>query len=61
MTDGTYKASVFCKNCDFRGEVDIPKGQMIEDTPCPSCENMTIEKDRNVGLGGGGMGRSNFR
>ena len=52
--EGTYKANVFCTNCEFRGEHEITKGTTIEDTLCPNCGNATLEKDLNAHLGGGG-------
>jgi hypothetical protein len=51
MADETYKAHVFCKNCLFRGELDVVKKTMVEDTECPQCGNATIEKDLNAHLG----------
>ena len=33
----TYKQKVFCKNCDFRKEIDIKKGTAIGDAECPNC------------------------
>ncbi len=43
----TYKANVYCRNCDFRKEIEIPKGQVIEKTACPNCGNSELLKDHN--------------
>lgn len=44
MEEGKYKQDVFCKNCDFSEPIDILKGQVVENTACPNCGNMTLEK-----------------
>ena len=44
----TYKAKVYCKNCDFRGEIDVPKGQIIDDTICVNCGTSQLIKDQSV-------------
>jgi Zn finger protein HypA/HybF involved in hydrogenase expression len=33
----TYKAKVYCKNCDLNKEIDIQKGVKIDETACPTC------------------------
>ena len=43
MSD-TYNQEVYCTNCDFGGPIDIPKGQVVENTACPNCGNMTLKK-----------------
>ena len=43
----TYKAYVFCTNCNFRKELDIPKGSLVSDVSCPNCGNLTIKIDPN--------------
>lgn len=47
----TYKANVFCKNCNFKGEIDIQKGQTIEFTECTNCGNNTLIKHQDVIVG----------
>lgn len=42
--ENSYKLNVFCKNCDFEGDVEIPKGTTYEKRACPDCGNMTLEK-----------------
>ncbi len=42
--NNTYKVKVFCKNCDFKGEVDIPESLKVEDHICPECKNKELEK-----------------
>ena len=44
MADKTYRVGVVCVNCDFRGEIDIPKGTQIKEAPCPECGNKTLRK-----------------
>lgn len=43
----TYKAYVFCANCGFRKQIDIPRGSLINDVSCPNCGNSTLEIDPN--------------
>ncbi len=46
MTEtNSYKKSVYCQNCDFKGEIEIQKGQTIEQTECPNCGNAELIKD----------------
>jgi hypothetical protein len=48
MTENNfYNLSVFCKNCDFRKKIDIPKGTPVEKCPCPNCDTINLEKDFN--------------
>lgn len=49
----TYKMKVYCGNCDFRGEIDIPKGVLVSEAECTQCGTTTLAKDINVDLGGG--------
>lgn len=46
----TYRAYVFCTNCRFRKEIDIPKGILISGVSCPDCGNYTLEDDPNGGI-----------
>ena len=50
----TYKAKVYCKNCDLNQEIDIPKGVKIDETACPNCGTTELEKYVNVNLGNQG-------
>lgn len=34
----TYKATVSCSNCGYRGEAQIQKGKKVEEGQCPECE-----------------------
>ena len=43
----TYKAYIFCTNCHFRKEIEIPKGALINEISCPNCGNLTIKIDPN--------------
>jgi DNA-directed RNA polymerase subunit RPC12/RpoP len=40
-----YKTEATCKNCDFSGEVGIPKGAKIEDCDCPNCGCKNLVKN----------------
>jgi len=51
--ENTYKARVYCSNCDFKKEIDIQKAKKVEETACPNCGTMELGKDINVDLGGG--------
>ncbi len=44
-TTNIYKAKVYCGNCDFKGIIEIPKGQTIEETQCTNCGNVKLIKD----------------
>ncbi len=50
----TYNLKAFCSNCEFRGNVEIPRGTPFEKHPCPTCGVAGITKDINVDLGNGG-------
>ena len=52
-SENTYKAKVYCANCDLKKEVDIQKGKKVEETACPNCGTMELSKDINVDLGSG--------
>jgi len=43
-SDETYRMPVICYNCDFKGEIDIPKGTQVKETLCPKCGNKTLRK-----------------
>ena len=43
----TYKAYIFCNNCYFKKEIDIPKGVLTSSVSCPNCGNLTLEVDPN--------------
>lgn len=43
----TYMVYVFCTNCRFRKEIDVPKGVLISEVSCPNCGNLTIKDDPN--------------
>jgi hypothetical protein len=45
MENITYKKSVYCQNCDFKGEIEITKGYTTEQTECPICGNAELIKD----------------
>ncbi len=49
MNEETYKAKVFCLNCDFEDTLDIEKGLRIEDKECPKCGNKTLNKKFEAG------------
>ena len=49
-TNNTYKAKIYCKNCDFSGEIEIPKGQTIDQTECTNCGNAELMKNQDVVL-----------
>lgn len=48
MAEETYKAKVYCSNCDFKKEIDIPKGKKIGETECPNCGTPELSKDVDV-------------
>ncbi len=40
----TYKVKVYCTNCNFQGETDIPKGRPVSDHPCLNCGTKSLKK-----------------
>ncbi|MCE9628595.1 MAG: hypothetical protein K8Q91_01230 [Candidatus Vogelbacteria bacterium] len=44
----TYKAEVYCGNCDLREEINILKGQTINETKCPNCGTCELDKDHKA-------------
>lgn len=48
--ENSYKAKVYCTNCDFRGAIEIPKGQTIVLTKCVNCGTAKLIKDQSVVL-----------
>ncbi|GEM_PF-2893641 len=43
----TYEAYIFCDNCHYHGKIEINKGTIINETPCPNCGNLIISVDPN--------------
>lgn len=35
----TYSLDATCKNCNFEGSVQIPKGKTLDEIDCPTCGN----------------------
>ncbi len=44
MENEVYQLDVFCKNCDFQGKIDIPKGMVLTEIHCPTCKLKQLEK-----------------
>jgi hypothetical protein len=40
-----YTTQVVCNNCDFRGEIELEIGMRVNRTPCPDCQNYTLERE----------------
>ncbi len=45
MGEGVYKQKVFCSNCNFRGEIEIARGVLVDKAECPNCGNKTLDRD----------------
>jgi len=45
--DSSYEAYIVCSNCLVHKKIEIPKGSIISQTPCPKCGNLTLEVDPN--------------
>lgn len=43
-----YKLHVYCPNCDFRGEIEIPKGIRYDEHLCSQCEVAGMIKDTPI-------------
>jgi len=41
---GTYFVKVECRNCGFRGEIEISQGKTVQYTECPTCKNDFVLK-----------------
>lgn len=43
----TYSGEFICLNCNWRGEIDIPKGktknEFAKEKPCPNCGTIKLE------------------
>jgi len=46
--DQTYKVFVLCKNCSFRGEIEVEKGLLVEEKKCPDCGCIKLARDYNA-------------
>ncbi|MBI2038914.1 MAG: hypothetical protein HYT22_01360 [Candidatus Niyogibacteria bacterium] len=44
MGKETYKLKVFCVNCNFKGEIEIPKGVAYKSQECPNCGVTGLER-----------------
>jgi len=44
MIEETYKLEAVCDNCDYSGEVEIPKGTKVEEMDCPQCGCKELHK-----------------
>ena len=43
-TKNTYKLKMFCGNCGFEGEIEIPKGIASKNKECPNCGITELER-----------------
>jgi hypothetical protein len=42
-SDQFYNAGCFCTNCGYMNQrMRFPKGQRVQVTPCPDCQNLTL-------------------
>ena len=41
------KIQVFCENCNFDGEIEIPKEALAENHPCPECGSKALVNKSN--------------
>lgn len=39
-----YQLKVSCSNCDFKGNINIPKQVVVENHPCPNCGNNKLRR-----------------
>lgn len=42
--NSSYKMLVSCSNCNFKGEVEIPKSVRVNEHNCPNCEVPELSK-----------------
>lgn len=40
----TYTTEISCKNCEYSGKAEIPKGTLVEQGSCPNCGCKTVSK-----------------
>lgn len=50
MSDDLYKIDAICSNCGFDGNIEIPKGIIIDDFGCPNCGCLKLQRDFNAHL-----------
>ena len=48
MGNEFYAVRVICDNCDFEGQMSLPKGRLMRETLCPECGNKTVRKVKEV-------------
>jgi predicted RNA-binding Zn-ribbon protein involved in translation (DUF1610 family) len=41
-----YEVKAFCSNCDFVGQIEIPKDETLRDQRCPECGNRESLRDK---------------
>ncbi len=46
----TYNLPVFCENCGYEGNLDIPKGTTVDKYSCPTCGVPSLTRDINAHL-----------
>ncbi len=44
MANDTYTLTVYCKNCDYAGDLQIQKGSPLAEAFCPKCQCRTLSK-----------------
>lgn len=42
-----YNVRRFCKNCDFSGQIEIPKESRFQNHPCPQCQLTTLVREKD--------------
>lgn len=47
IDNGMYQLKVYCSNCGFNNEINIPKKVAVKYHPCPNCENEGLKRDYN--------------
>jgi len=50
MNENFYNLDILCENCDYVGQIEIPKGQKIDTFCCPKCGTESLKRDYNAHL-----------
>jgi len=49
MKQENCKVRIFCENCNFDGEIELPKDfPSVENQPCPACGSKSLVGESNL-------------
>ena len=50
MKEETYRVKVYCRNCDWKGTQDIPKGSSVEILDLRECPICGCQEMKSLGI-----------